>query len=1148
MESAGKLEPYFKSIENRVGKAYALAEKARAQLKDPEQKVDIPIAEDLAARTEGLVSMIFPVLVGSGLKEDIRRLEKKHGKNDSRVALTAAERVAQEKYCKFGSKEKALDAGVRIGVAYLTLGVVTAPLEGISAVKITDNYVSVYYSGPIRSAGGTAAAMSVLIADSVRRKLGIGEYKPNELEAKRYATELADYSRLVGMQYHPSAEEVEMIVRNIKVCMTGDPTEKQEVSNYKDLPRVETNRIRGGMCLVVGEGLTLKAPKLLKRVHQFGKEFGLSDWKWLKEYNKLKNRLHSAPKSEKGENAKYTPSTKYVEKVIGGRPVIAHPARPGGFRLRYGRSRTAGLAAMSVHPSVMLLTEFMAVGTQFATELPGKATVLTPVDTVEPPVVLLDDGSVVRLDNSQDAVRLRKSMKKILSLGDILIPYGEFYSQGHRLLPSGFCEEWWALEVKRALERKKGVKVRQELLEKPFPAPSLEEALNISRTIKVPVHPRWNYFWHDLTADELGDLLSLVSEGKLVKKGLLVPRDERKIILEKLCLPHEAGEKRLALAEDGLALYECLGRPSKKDLPKLLDIAKKEGCVLSAVSKLAGFPVMARGTTRVGLKMGRPEKAERRLMKGRPQVLFPCGQEGGRMRNIMAAYEKGHVEADFPTLHCPACNLSSFFKVCASCGGRTSEKKYCQRCGRLVAGDEHCGAPAKGYKRMKADIRPALERAAANVGIKLEEVSLFKGVRGVMGSGKDVELLEKGLLRVKHDLFVNKDGTTRYDATDVPMSHFKPLEIGITVGQLKELGYERDYKGEELKSREQIVAIKPQDIILSDNEDFSGASYFVRVCQFVDEVLEKVYGLPAFYKVEKKEDLLGQLVMGLAPHTSAGIVGRIIGFTPAKVCYAHPFWHAAKRRNADGDEDSILLLMDAFLNFSRKYLPTTRGAATMDAPLVLTVRLDPEEVDDEAWSIDIDDSYPLEFYHDTMEYKQPWEITKKIGLVDDHIGKPSAYDSMFTHDTSNVNDAPFKTKYVMIETMLDKILMQLELARKIRSVDADDVAEKVLDKHFLKDIKGNLRTFSRQRFRCLDCNVKYRRIPLTGKCACGGKLLLTVHEGTVRKYIEPSKVIKEGFRLPAYLKQQFTILEKEADSLFGKKDRQLSLCAGFGSA
>ncbi|MFB6294341.1 MAG: LAGLIDADG family homing endonuclease, partial [Candidatus Nanohaloarchaea archaeon] len=58
-------------------------------------------------------------------------------------------------------------------------------------------------------------------------------------------------------------------------------------------------------------------------------------------------------------------------------------------------------------------------------------------------------------------------------------------------------------------------------------------------------------------------------------------------------------------------------------------------------------------------------------------------------------------------------------------------------------------------------------------------------------------------------------------------------------------------------------------------------------------------------------------------------------------------------QNCDGDEDSIILLMDALLNFSRQFLPDQRGTRTMDAPLILSTVLHPDEVDDESWNVDV---------------------------------------------------------------------------------------------------------------------------------------------------------------------------------------------------
>ena len=117
----------------------------------------------------------------------------------------------------------------------------------------------------------------------------------------------------------------------------------------------------------------------------------------------------------------------------------------------------------------------------------------------------------------------------------------------------------------------------------------------------------------------------------------------------------------------------------------------------------------------------------------------------------------------------------------------------------------------------------------------------------------------------------------------------------------------------------------------------------VGVANFVDDLLERYYGMERFYNVKDKYDLIGHLIAGLAPHTSAGVLGRIVGFTKALGCYAHPYlftkalgcyahpyFHSAKRRNCDSDEDSVLLLLDALINFSKSYLPSTRGSISQN--------------------------------------------------------------------------------------------------------------------------------------------------------------------------------------------------------------------------
>jgi DNA polymerase II large subunit len=377
-------------------------------------------------------------------------------------------------------------------------------------------------------------------------------------------------------------------------------------------------------------------------------------------------------------------------------------------------------------------------------------------------------------------------------------------------------------------------------------------------------------------------------------------------------------------------------------------------------------------------------------------------------------------------------------------------------------------------------------------------------------------------------VFVFKDGTIRFDMTDVPITHFRPREIGLNVDKAKSLGYTHDMFGNPLTNDGQLCELRVQDIVPAD----SCGNYMVKVSKFIDDMLERHYGLERFYNAETREDLLGHLAIGLAPHTSGGILCRVIGYTKACGGYAHPFFHAAKRRNCDGDEDSIILMLDGLINFSRDFLPDRRGGL-MDAPLVLTTRLDPNEIDKEAHNVDCLFEYPLAFYHTAMNVSDHKKIGEIMDLIGKRIGTERQYEGLgFTHDTKDISEGPKHSSYTTLETMNDKMEAQLQLGRKIRAVDERDVATRVIDNHFLPDMTGNLRSFSAQKVRCTNCGEKYRRIPLSGKCACGNDLILTVHEASVKKYLDVSKKVGEKYGLSDYTRQRIAILEMNMDSLF----------------
>jgi DNA polymerase II large subunit len=406
----------------------------------------------------------------------------------------------------------------------------------------------------------------------------------------------------------------------------------------------------------------------------------------------------------------------------------------------------------------------------------------------------------------------------------------------------------------------------------------------------------------------------------------------------------------------------------------------------------------------------------------------------------------------------------------------------------------------------------------------------FKGIIGLTNEYKVPEPIEKGILRAKNDVLVYKTAEIRYDATDIPLTHFKPKEIHTPIEKLREMGYENDINGKPLNDENQIIELKVQDIILSDD----CANYFIKIAHFLDDELELFYKKERFYNISTRQELLGHLAVGLAPHTSAGIIGRIIGFTPARAIYAHPYWHAAKRRNCDGDEDGIMLLLDPLLNFSRHYLPSKIGGR-MDATLVIGTKLDPNEIDVESHNLDTLNRYPLEFYEATERYQAPSKIESSMNLVRNRLGTTEQYENIgFNIPTNNINEGPTITAYKLYESMDDKIEAQLHLARLIKAVKAKKVAEKVLTTHFNPDILGNLRKFATQNFRCVKCNEKFRRPPLinSGKCPkCGNRIILTVNQGSIEKYIPRALKMCRDFNLDTYTRQRMELIEEYVENL-----------------
>ncbi|WP_436346214.1 DNA-directed DNA polymerase II large subunit [Natronorubrum sp. FCH18a] len=1409
---------YFQRLESQLDEAFDVAERAKERGADPEPEVEIPVAKDMADRVENILGI-------DGVAERVRELEGEMSREEAALELAAD--FAEGRVGDYETKAGKIEGAVRTAVALLTEGVVAAPIEGIDRVEILTNddgteFVNVYYAGPIRSAGGTAQALSVLVADYTRALVGIEQYSARQEEIERYAEEIGLYDKETGLQYTPKAKEAKFIAKNLPIMLDGEATGDEEVSGFRDLERVDTNSARGGMCLVMAEGIALKAPK----IQRYTRNLDEVDWPWLQDlidgtyYDEADESADDEGESDaegetdddgaNGDGAdddaadpdgsdgppRVDTSQKFLRDLIAGRPVFSHPCAEGGFRLRYGRARNHGFATAGVHPAAMhLVDDFLATGTQIKTERPGKAAGVVPVDSLEGPTVKLANGDVRRIDDPEDALEIRNGVEKILDLGEYLVNYGEFVENNHPLAPASYTYEWWIQDLAAAGADAQAIE-DDPRIDQAFPPATT--ALEWALEYDAPLHPEYTYLWHDISVGAFCELAEVVADGRIEGdigatgdgEGdgttlVLEYSDAVREALETIVIEHRQrpDDGRIEIddwrpfvrttgctiretATDGATLDPDAQQPSIElertwtddDLSERAETWGHEAAgdnAIEAVNEVAPFAVRERAPTRVGNRMGRPEKSESRDLSPAVHTLFPIGEAGGTQRNVADAAKHAETMSDTPGVvevqigrhRCPDCGTETFKNRCPECDTRTTPDYRCPDCDDRIEPDEagrvecgHCEREATCVENREVDIHEEYRDALESVGERENAFEILKGVKGLTSTTKVPEPIEKGVLRAKHDVSTFKDGTVRYDMTDLPVTAVRASELDVDVGQLQALGYEEDMHGEPLTHEDQLIELKVQDIVLSDG----AAEHMLQTADFIDDLLEQYYGLERFYEIDDRQELVGELVFGMAPHTSAATVGRVIGFTSAAVGYAHPYFHAAKRRNCfhpeteivyregesrsiyekqeladddalpraeqprrasirefveerlddperddfgtqyqeltddvwvlsytgvccpkrvvavskhptpnhllaittesgrelrvtpdhtmlrfdedasdslrqdywkaekvlahdlsegdklptpspagdapvedflfspvkeindyppavtdwdtvssveivtsdtdhvyclevddsntvsangiltgqcDGDEDCVMLLMDGLLNFSRSFLPDQRGGK-MDAPLVMSSRIDPSEIDDEAHNMDIVSQYPRKFYLASLEQADPESVDIQIG--EDTLGTDGEYTGFeHTHDTTDIAMGPDLSAYKTLGSMMDKMDAQLELSRKLEAVDETDVAERVIEYHFLPDLIGNLRAFSRQETRCLDCGEKFRRMPLTGDCReCGGRVNLTVHKGSVNKYMQTAIQVADEYDCRDYTKQRLEVLERALESIF----------------
>jgi len=231
-------------------------------------------------------------------------------------------------------------------------------------------------------------------------------------------------------------------------------------------------------------------------------------------------------------------------------------------------------------------------------------------------MILTKTGRHLRLRTREQARELLHDVERITDMGEILFSYGDFLENNRNLEPSSFSVEWW-----NHIAKKEGLP--EELLN----PPDVATAFRISREFNIPLHPNFNLFWHDLTSAEILMLREIIKQAKTSGTFPVVEmRNDIFEILVKLGCEFSYSGKNMRIDDNGI-LIETFALD--EDLPETFSEIEDP---LKLISMISGVEIKARAPTRIGARMGRPEKAGDRKMKPKVHMLFPLENLGDTRR------------------------------------------------------------------------------------------------------------------------------------------------------------------------------------------------------------------------------------------------------------------------------------------------------------------------------------------------------------------------------------------------------------------------------------------------------------------------------------------------------------------------------------
>ncbi|MHA1512650.1 MAG: hypothetical protein ACTSRJ_01120 [Candidatus Hodarchaeales archaeon] len=1093
-----EFQKYVNQLKMTITAQIQIASKARNQKHDPRSSIESNI-------TNSSVKNILSILNLPKLEDYLPKQFNQH-KNLLLLAADITKQTINGRFIKKSQEELVLLA-LQTSFVILSRGQCSVPQEYIHRVRIdpSSKHLTIFFTNTIRHVPGVIIGLVVLLSDYVRSILHLNRFQSSPDTIGRYEEELMIFLQMNDR--HPSFEmnHMNLFIQNIGVELTSEPYERVEVTKYRNLPKL-TNHLRMGLCVALEKIL-----RNLDHVVQQKKLAGIPEWLWMDDLT------FSPPNLERDFGPKDIRSTQ---------PLLAQSKTPGGFRLRYGLSRNIGFGTIGIHPATILLTGILSPGCTVKLDLSNATYSISPVSSIMGPLVELKDNSLVRISTMAEYDEIKKSVIQIWEMGDILLSPSDNPLPDQFIL-SAWTEEFWSEEINCKITKKpkilrnisESINVSfseiKKMITNPLQYhPSWDLSVKIAQFAKVPIHPKFSFNWNEIA---LSDFIYLVQKLEGTNDKTILLDKELVRIIKELGVRFEIKDEEINTFE--FKPYLLLLKDKANQIGDIVNSEKGSITVESLCQSLIGFPVRSLCSRRIGLKLVRIEKSEERFTNPPHHVIFPLGKHGGPQRDFLKVKKDSPIKISISERYCESCRISSFSSFCPECHQLTTQKFVCRK--DHILNTPYCAdCDRKAYPKLPKFVNVGAMFNSAFKKAKTLDIQKVKGVISLDNQYGISEPMIKGILRAKHQIHVFKDGTSRYSFTNNPIRTFTPKEIHTSIEELEHFGYTHDILGEDLTHDEQLLEIFPYDVVINKK----GLQFLFAQSKFLDDELVYLYDSAPYYRLRTFNNVAGLIIVGISPTSQIGVIGRVIGYTKNNVLYAHPIWHLLKSRQCNGVSDSITLLLDVLVNFSREFIPAFHGG-TLDTPTVLNL---------------VDNWKDLMVYSKSNAVMLNQVFYKNLGKISQESKLLSYNFSLLNlppithHITENLSEIAIENK-LREQKIVNRINIALASLRTIRAVEEGVFVDNILVNDFLNKITTSIARFFQQPFRCKICKRTFRRVPLRKNCPYCYKntLELTLSKGWVLRYMQIiSQLTKQYPELSESTKSWIRYIEMNKNLLF----------------